>query len=201
MEDDPGFSDDGRDLCRYRCESQTYEALCSRGVCGSGFVPLFYGTYENLDPELFGNSLDSFKNDRRRPSAILTQYLPGATSLTAKNVTPGLLQQAIEGLKAIHSAWVIHNDAEPKNALVVSNRIVWVDFDVSIVFFGEKRGDLILADEIESEVEFFCSCAHKLVSTLIPRSTSTDNWLDTEGGNHTFDDRRLEDLYHKLLLV
>jgi serine/threonine protein kinase len=101
----------------------------------------------------------------------LTQYLPGATPLTAKNVTPGLLNQAIEGLKAIHSAWVIHNDAEPKNALVVSNKIFWVDFDVSIVFFGEKRGDLNLVDEIESEVEFFCSCARKLVSTLIAHTT------------------------------
>lgn len=75
---------------------------------------------------------------------------------------------AVEGLKEIHGARVIHNDAYLKNVLVVprteSHCLVWVDFDVSIVFPKEEIGSTLnLNDEAAWEIKVFESRACKLV--------------------------------------
>ncbi|GAB1191698.1 hypothetical protein APSETT444_000880 [Aspergillus pseudonomiae] len=67
---------------------------------------------------------------------------------------------AVDGLKTIHNTGVIHNDALPKNVLIVpgttSQRVVWIDFDISIVFSAKgTRGLLNLSDEAEWEVRVF----------------------------------------------
>ncbi|KAJ5582011.1 hypothetical protein N7535_000631 [Penicillium sp. DV-2018c] len=168
MEDDPGFADDGRDLCRYRCESQAYQALHAHGVCRQGIVPYFYGLFETFDPELLGDNLESFKEDKNFPCAILLEYLPNATSFESAGVSPELVKIAFEGLKKIHGARVIHNDTYPKNVLVVPrpepHRVIWVDFDVSIVFSPEEetRGKLNLDDEAAVEMELFECRARRL---------------------------------------
>ncbi|PWY82973.1 hypothetical protein BO70DRAFT_261235, partial [Aspergillus heteromorphus CBS 117.55] len=138
MKDDPGFADDGRDLCRYRCESQAYQALHINGICKLGIVPYFYGIFESFDPQLLGSALESFEKYHNLPCAILLEYLPNATSFEHASLSSESISTAILNLKIIHGARVVHNDAYPKNTLIApgtrSQRVVWIDFDVSIVF-------------------------------------------------------------------
>ena len=174
MDDDPGFSDDGRDLCRYRCESQAYQALQAHGICDQGVVHCFYGVFEDIDPHLLGSSLEAFEDDKKQPCAILLEYLSGSKSFSSHGVfCPELLERAMASLEKIHAAGVIHNDSYPKNILVVSGgkgcprqRVVWIDFDVSIVFSADIAGqilDLDLDGEAEWEMRVFKSRVRKMV--------------------------------------
>ncbi|KAE8404263.1 hypothetical protein BDV37DRAFT_294105 [Aspergillus pseudonomiae] len=164
--DDPGLAGDGRDLCRYRCESQAYQALHIHGACRLGTVPYFYGLFDSFDPEVLRPEFDWFKNDKFFPCAILLEYLPNAISFKSASLAPESVSMAVDGLKTIHNTGVIHNDALPKNVLIVpgtaSQRVVWIDFDISIVFSAKgTRGLLNLNDEAEWEVRFFESRVRK----------------------------------------
>ncbi|OGM47025.1 hypothetical protein ABOM_003658 [Aspergillus bombycis] len=165
--DDPGLADDSRDLCRYRCESQVYQALHVRGACRLGIVPYFYGLFDSFDPEMLGPDLDNFDSDKFFPCVILLEYLPNAISFKSASLAPESVSMVVDGLKTIHSTGVIHNDAHPKNVLTVpetrSQRVVWIDFDISIVFSAKgTRGLLNLNDEAEWEVSIFESRARKM---------------------------------------
>ena len=178
MDDDPGFSDDGRDLCQYRWESRAYQALQASGLCDQEIVRRFYGVFENIDPSMlsmFGSSLGAFKEDKERPYAILLEYLPGSKNFSSEIFSPELFERAIAGLEKIHAAGVIHNDPYPRNVLVVpgegggciQRRVVWIDFDVSIVFSADTAGrtlDLDLDEETECEIRVFKSRVRKTVS-------------------------------------
>ncbi|RDW64340.1 uncharacterized protein DSM5745_09751 [Aspergillus mulundensis] len=145
---DPGYSKKGRDLNRFRCEVNAYKNLSAAGVCERGFVPRFYGVIKCIDPALFKPALNHFICDKFHSSAILLEYLPNAESLNCVDFDDALYPQAMEGMKEIQKAGVIHKDVYPKNILLVrdeteskSNRMVWIDFDVSTTFteLGEKN--------------------------------------------------------------
>ncbi|GKZ28700.1 hypothetical protein AbraIFM66950_011766 [Aspergillus brasiliensis] len=160
MGDDRGFAPDDRDLCRYRCEAQAYRALQVQGICDRGIVPRFHGVLENLNPHNFGSTLEAFKSDERYPCAILIEYLHDATSFASKGVTLDMAQQAIQGLEAIHSAGVVHNDLKLDNVVVTvtsegTPRVVWPDFDVAIVFEGNTGGKLDFVEEATLEISLF----------------------------------------------
>ena len=172
MNEDPGFADDGRGLCRYRCESESYKALYSAGVCSEGYVPYFYGLLEHINPKDIP-SLSAFTNDTRLPNAILLEYLPNASSFSIENFSRELFHLASEGLKTVHNARVIHNDPYLKNVLVSEaeaggKRVVWMDFDIAIVFptDSKMRGSLDLEEEIRLEREFFECVSGRVVSSL-----------------------------------
>ncbi|PTU25607.1 hypothetical protein P175DRAFT_0540080, partial [Aspergillus ochraceoroseus IBT 24754] len=110
---EPGFADDGRDLCQYRCESQAYQVLHAHGVCELGIIPYFYGIFESFDPDLLGSALESFKGDPTPPCAILLEYLRDATSFEKASLSSEAIDMAVNGLKIIHGAHVVHNDAYP----------------------------------------------------------------------------------------
>lgn len=67
------------------------------------------------------------------------------------------MQKAVTGIRQIHLAWFEHNDPYPKNILIVPGdleRVIWIDFDVAIVYpnnacIGKKERDRI---EFETEV-------------------------------------------------
>ncbi|KAL4910516.1 hypothetical protein BDW74DRAFT_164419 [Aspergillus multicolor] len=135
---DPGYSENGRSLNRFRCERNAYKNLSVAGVCERGFVPRFYGVIERVNPTTFKPFLNHFTDNKFHPSAILLEYLPNAESLN----------YAVQGMKEIHKGGVFHEDIYPKNLLLVrddtrpkTTRLVWIDFDVSTTFmeFGEKE--------------------------------------------------------------
>ncbi|KAL3468845.1 serine/threonine protein kinase [Aspergillus californicus] len=132
---DPGFTEKGRDLNRYRCEVNAYKKLLT---CGTrGFVPTFYGFIDQIDPAAFHPAFQHFARDKLKPSAILLEYLPNAEPLNCVNYSVALYPQAIERLKEIHRAGVLHRDLYPRNLLLVRgnpDRLVWIDFDVATTF-------------------------------------------------------------------
>lgn len=134
---DPGYTEKGRDLNRFRCESNAYEKLLASGVCDRRFVPKFHGYINQVDPAMFHPALQHFAQDKLNPKAILLEYLPNSEGLNCVNYSDSLFPQAIEGMKEIHRAGVHHRDIYPKNLLLVHgspNRLVWIDFDVATTF-------------------------------------------------------------------
>lgn len=141
---DPGYTEKGRDLNRFRCELNAYKKLFASGVCARSFVPKFYGYINRMDPAAFHPAFQHFSQDKLKPRAILLEYLPNAESLNSINYSDTLYPQAIEGMKEIHRAGVHHRDIYPKNLLLVRgdpDRLVWIDFDVSTTFtdFGPEQ--------------------------------------------------------------
>ena len=50
---DPGDTEKGLDLNRFRCELNAYKKLRTFGVCARGFVPKFYGYIDRMDTAAF----------------------------------------------------------------------------------------------------------------------------------------------------
>ncbi|CAG8334122.1 unnamed protein product [Penicillium salamii] len=73
---DPGYAANGRDLDRFRCESQAYEKLLDSDACTRGFIPEFHGHIDQIDPAEFHPILRDFIQDKFKPRAILLEYLP-----------------------------------------------------------------------------------------------------------------------------
>ncbi|QKX56839.1 uncharacterized protein TRUGW13939_03946 [Talaromyces rugulosus] len=141
---DPGFTENGRDLNRFRCEFNAYKKLLTSDVCARGYVPKFYGCINRMDPAAFHPALQHFAQDKLQPRAILLEYLENAKSLNCVNYADALYPQAIEGMKEIHIAGVHHRDIYPKNLLLIRgnpDRLVWIDFDVATTFtdFGPEQ--------------------------------------------------------------
>lgn len=62
---------------------------------------------------------------------LLLEYLSESERLNSLNYSQDLIQDAIQGLEAIHKAFVHHRDIYPKHMLVIpGGKIVWVGFDV-----------------------------------------------------------------------
>ncbi|EEA27059.1 hypothetical protein TMatcc_004661 [Talaromyces marneffei ATCC 18224] len=64
---DPGYTEKGRDLNRFRCELNAYKNLQKFGVCEQGFVPYLYGHIERVDPAAFQPALHHFAHDEFKP--------------------------------------------------------------------------------------------------------------------------------------
>ncbi|KAF4209771.1 hypothetical protein CNMCM8927_004974 [Aspergillus lentulus] len=132
---DPGYSERGRDLNRFRCELNAYRNLLKFGVCERGFVPFFHGCIDRLDPSHFHQQLNHFKEDKFLPRAIVLEYFPEAERLNCLNYSDDLFRSAVDGIREIHEALIHHHDVYPKNMLVVSGtKLVWIDFDVATTF-------------------------------------------------------------------
>lgn len=163
---DPGYTEKGRDLNRFRCEFNAYEKLLASGVCDGKFVPKFYGYINRVDPAIFYPTLQHFAQDKFHPKAILLEYLPNVESLNCVNYSDALFPQAIEGMKEIHKAGVHHRDVYPKNVLLVrgiTDRLVWIDFDVATTFDDcgpEQRA------RCDHEIELVKGFGQLLVRTL-----------------------------------
>lgn len=130
-------------MIRFRREKDAYAHLIHYGVCESGSVPRCYGWLElsrsscdNLyDFSLATKDQDDFlrislKKNRRRPKALLLEYLSPVERLSVQNITPTIADTALRALCTIHSAFVRHGDIETRNILLLpEGRVVWVDFD------------------------------------------------------------------------
>ncbi|KMU75187.1 hypothetical protein CISG_04135 [Coccidioides immitis RMSCC 3703] len=153
----PGFTSTGRDLCRYRCEIEAYKLLSAAEICEQGFVPKFHALFEDIDPltPTLTSHLNAFLGDLHHPCAILLEYLPHAEPLNCENYARDRIQKAIQGITAVHHARVVHNDPYPNNVLIVpgaatngsDDRVVWIDFDIALNFGSEKVGGRLQYDE------------------------------------------------------
>ena len=131
---------------RFRCELRAYQTFHKNGVCNRGFVPAFYGYIDRLDPFAFDPPLETFSKDKHKPRAIFLEYLSESERLNCLNYSQDLIQDAVQGLEAIHKAFVHRRDIYPKHMLVVpGGKIVWVGFDVATHF-----------SDIGSLERFFC---------------------------------------------
>jgi hypothetical protein len=155
---DPGYARDRiRDLGRSRCEIRAYCRLKRFKICDSGALPNFYGFMQAIDPANCTPYLDAFRHYAGLPSAILIEYLPKPLVMNCVTYTKERMRKAVIVIQQIHLALVEHNDPYPKNILIVPGdreRVVWIDFDVAIVYpnntcIGEKGRRRI---EFETEV-------------------------------------------------
>ncbi|OOF98746.1 hypothetical protein ASPCADRAFT_512927 [Aspergillus carbonarius ITEM 5010] len=149
--EDPGYAQDGRDLNRSRCELNAYRSLQAGGVCQKGVVPRYIGYIDQLDPALYRPHLDHFANDTNKPAGILLEFLPNTESLN--------------WLREIHQTKVLHNDTYPRNILIVRGdpeRIVWIDFDVSMSYSESQLQDGRVRMWFEDEIEWAASFGNLL---------------------------------------
>ncbi|PYI09833.1 hypothetical protein BO78DRAFT_362358 [Aspergillus sclerotiicarbonarius CBS 121057] len=154
---DPGYAQDGRDLNRFRCEINAYGNLQVGGVCRKGVVPRYIGYIDQIDPALYRPHLDHFANDINKPRGILLEFLPNTERLNCVNYSDNRFQVAMQGLKEIHQAKVLHNDPYPRNILIVHGdpeRIVWVDFDVSMSYSDSQLQDGRVQMWFEEEIKW-----------------------------------------------
>lgn len=89
VNEDPGFTTKGRDLCRHRCEIEAYKLLLAAGICEQGFVPKFYALFEGIDPLSFTPYLNAFLCDLHHPCAILLEYLTNLDKLLSRQNPEG----------------------------------------------------------------------------------------------------------------
>ncbi|KAJ5472256.1 hypothetical protein N7530_006257 [Penicillium desertorum] len=169
---DPGCADNGRDLNRFRCESNAYKKLLTSGVCERGFVPKFYG-YIDLYPAEFHLFFKLFTYDRFKPKGILLEYLPNAGSLNCVNYSEALYSQATEAMIEIHKAGVHHRDIYPRNLLLVrgnADRLVWTDFDVATTFTDPGPKELARSDHEIERVQGFGNLLGRLCCCHVEHS-------------------------------
>ena len=87
---------------------------------------------EELDPKNFLPHLAAFQDDKNLPCAIILEYIPGMRDFDTITYTPERWEKAVDGLKMIHEAAILHADLYPKNAMITPEnpeRVLWIDFD------------------------------------------------------------------------
>ncbi|KAL3451373.1 hypothetical protein BJX65DRAFT_293393 [Aspergillus insuetus] len=116
----------------HTCEVTAYKRLQEHGPCDRAMSPKFYGSIEDLDPNLHQPHLDMFLEDEYPPKAILLEYIPDMEAMHWTNYTDAKRDNFIRGLEEIHAAGVIHDDLYPRNMMVIngdSAKAIWIDFD------------------------------------------------------------------------
>ena len=121
----------GRSFTR---EARAYRNLLHGGACSAGVVPHCYGWSKISQAEWPMSRkhdwLLHFRNDAKPLNALVLEFLPDATKMTLRTITPQRAQDAINGLDIVHRARVLHGDIHPRNLLALpEGRVVWVDFE------------------------------------------------------------------------
>jgi RIO-like serine/threonine protein kinase len=112
-----------------------------RGVCQQGYVPVFYGCIDQLNPKEWQPDLYMFADDEYPASAIFIEYIPGLEMLELETATKERMAKFVEGLHAIHKAGVLHSDLYSRNMMVdptKPDKVVWLDFDRARTFDNTK---------------------------------------------------------------
>src|SRR6266481_3206452 len=69
-----------------------------------------------------------FRSDAKPLKALVLEFLPDATRMTLRTITPQRAKDAMNGLDVIHRAHVLHGDVHPRNLMALpEGRVVWVD--------------------------------------------------------------------------
>jgi hypothetical protein len=133
----------------FKAEANAYFQFLLRGICGK-YVPLVYGRHTSsyqIWNEQFPD-IPVLRTDEitRNVHVLAIQFLDGFLPVSRENITFGMIGSALEGIVAIHSSDVIHQDVVPRNLLVRphDNRAIWVDFSCSWCrpTFSEQAGEI-----------------------------------------------------------
>ena len=127
-------------LKRFACEKDAYAHLLHYGACDKGAVPHCFGWLELSPADVdaiealpgLASAWRGMRDDPSLPKALLLEYFPDAAQLSIDNVTSAVAQKVCRALYAVHACYVMHNDVNRRNILVLPDeRVVWVDFDAS----------------------------------------------------------------------
>jgi|SRR5579862_1214462 len=124
---------------RYNKEVDAYRFLYHYNVPDQGIVPKIFGVIPTLNKKAIGKLLgESMPEDAPialPAAAVVMEYIQGAQPASPKNMTLVTAKRALDGLRTIHEAHVLHEDAEARNLLVFpeAERAVWIDFSSATI--------------------------------------------------------------------
>jgi len=124
---------------RYVNEVNAYRFLCHYGVPDQGIVPKVYGVLPSLSKKalskLLGDSIPEEAPVVGTAAAVVMEYIQGAQKASPETMTPTLAKKAVDALRTIHKAHILHEDAEGRNLLVFpeTEQVVWIDFSSATV--------------------------------------------------------------------
>ncbi|KAL4918735.1 hypothetical protein BDW62DRAFT_217515 [Aspergillus aurantiobrunneus] len=143
------WDDQRRDTNIHTGEVRAYQRMQEHGRCDRGVVPRFYGSIEEIDPQLYAPHLDDFLRDEYLPSAILLEYIPNMMPLHWKNYTKGRADTLLKEIREIQAAGIEHCDVYPRNMMVFEDdanpnrdRAIWIDFDRSQTYDMDRLTQL-----------------------------------------------------------
>ncbi len=149
------------------CESRAYRRLKEKGFCDKGTVPQFFGTIEQIQPDLWKPHLDMFLEHELLPNAILIEYIPRMQMIDLPTFSTDRLNKLVGILEEMHNTKILHRDPYPRNMMIVPgnpDRVLWIDFDRAQTYSAPltKRQREWFHDEDQLMKEF----AEGLVSDL-----------------------------------
>ena len=81
--------------------------------------------------------MDMFLDDLWSPSAVLIEYVADMHQMDLSTFSKSRLASLRAILGEFHEAKVLHEDADPRNMMVVSGKpdgVLWIDFDKAQTF-------------------------------------------------------------------
>lgn len=120
----------------YWREAEAYRHFLEDGACNAGIVPYCYGR-ARIDPAKWPMPMDNdwlyhFRDDPMPTKVLVLEFLPNASPLSIRAITPERAEAALQGLLAVHACCVNHQDISPRNILVLpEGRVVWIDFELA----------------------------------------------------------------------
>lgn len=140
--------------------ARTFTSWRRQPTSDLSYLAHYLGSLEHNDLQSCRPHLDAhledepFMTGKSWLSAMFNEYIPGLEELTFENVTQECLDSLHDGIKAINSARVLHNDPFPKNMMVFSEdpaRAMWLDFDRAETYSLDRD---LTRDELENlEIE------------------------------------------------
>jgi hypothetical protein len=142
-----------RDINTFRCETNAYRRLKAKGFCKRGVIPDFYGVIECIKPRELRPHLDMFLDDLWSPNAVLIEYVADMHQMDLSTFSKSRLASLRAILGEFQEAKVFHGDAEPRNMMVVSDRVLWIDFDTAQTLPENKPLTQRQQQWMESEIQ------------------------------------------------
>lgn len=123
------YEPEGRGLDLHVLEATAYSRLKDQGLCDCGIVPNYLGSMRKFDPSPCQSHLKMVLDDECPPSATFLEYIESLGMISLENYTQQRIDNLVDGIQQINKALVRHKDTKPRNMLVVTDTVVWIDFD------------------------------------------------------------------------
>ena len=178
----------------FTCESTAYRRLKEKGLCDKGIVPQFFGTMEQIQPELWKPHLNMFLEHDLLPNAILIEYIPDMQMIDLPTFSPDRLDKLASILDEIHDTKVLHRDPYPRNMMIIPgnpDRVLWIDFDRAQTYSYSEPVTAQQQEWFNFENQMMKELAEGLVSHMIQHQRASANRIisqlqkeDSKEGKH-----------------